>query len=190
MSPSPSFLGLPTTSPPPSSSAQLTENCILRSVVLLARGHTHRTTVTPHLSTDPSPWWLGRDCGSPTQGWLRTLGEWPWQVLLVTLPFPGSAEVSWAAAQPLSASPSVWISPLAGEEVDPRLSQGPGLGSPWRLLVTNSPSPLGAGIYGNAIEPFSPQACLDFRPQVSAGAGPWDLGDMGVVGKGPAPLGT
>lgn len=111
-------------------------------------------------------------------------------MLLVTLWFPGSVEVSWAAAQPLSASSSVWISPLAGEEVDLGLTQGPGLGFPWRLLVTNSPSPLGPGIYGNAIEPFSPQACLDFRPQVSAGVGPGDWGDMGVVGEGPAPLGT
>ncbi|XP_032977411.1 lamin tail domain-containing protein 2 [Rhinolophus ferrumequinum] len=44
--------------------------------------------------------------------------------------------MSWAAAQLLTASTSGWTSPQE-EEV------GPGLGSPQRLLVTNSPSPSG-----------------------------------------------
>ncbi|XP_057582236.1 lamin tail domain-containing protein 2 isoform X3 [Hippopotamus amphibius kiboko] len=49
---------------------------------------------------------------------------------------PGPAKVSWAIAQPLTAS-SGWT------KRGPRFTWGPGLGSPWSLLVTNSPSPSG-----------------------------------------------
>lgn len=75
----------------------------------------------------------------------------------------------------------------------PELTQGPGLGSPWRLLVTNSPSLSGCWCPWQRYRTLPRQACLEVWPQVSAGGRALNWGykrekeGHHITGKGPAP---
>lgn len=73
------------------------------------------------------------------------------------------------------------------------LTQGHGLGSPWRLLVTNSPSLSGRWYPWRCCRAFLSPGLLGLQPQVSVRGRALGLGgggrDMGIMGKGPEALG-